>query len=223
MHRTSVLLAGLGAAVCVATPAIAAKAPRVQDRLDALERALAAQQARIERQDQVIEAQQAEIARLRGAAAVQSPVPGAEAQAAQAAQIATLQEDADRQKLVDAERPRVSFPGGRPTVTSPDGRYSIALRATVQLDAAKYFQDDEGPLANDFASSASSPAAVRRGRRGSTTLGSATPASRRSPSRSAPIRRRPTWTTARALRTPCSSSGPRPPSSRAPWAGRMGA
>jgi phosphate-selective porin OprO/OprP len=151
MTQTHALMAGLSA-ICIATPAFAAPAkPAVQDRLDALERRLEDQQARIERQDATIAAQQAELERLRAQVGGQTASPPlAQAVEGQSAQIATLQENAAQQKLADAERPRIGLTGGRPTLTSPDGRYSIALRATVQLDAAHYAQDAEGPLASDF-------------------------------------------------------------------------
>jgi phosphate-selective porin OprO/OprP len=40
--------------------------------------------------------------------------------------------------------------GGRPTLSSADGRSSISLRAVVQLDAAHFDQASEGTLATDF-------------------------------------------------------------------------
>ena len=60
-------------------------------------------------------------------------------------------------------------------------------------------------------------------RRASTTPGSRTPASRRSPSSSAHSRRPPTWTTAPRPKTCCSSNAPALPSCRARWAAPMAA
>lgn len=41
----------------------------------------------------------------------------------------------------ESEKPLVSFPRGRPTISSDDGRYSLAIGALVQFDAGAYFQD----------------------------------------------------------------------------------
>ncbi|MBW8815971.1 MAG: porin [Caulobacterales bacterium] len=49
-----------------------------------------------------------------------------------------------------ASQPTVSLANGRPTISSPDGRFTASLRGIVQLDAAKYDQHDPGPLATDF-------------------------------------------------------------------------
>lgn len=157
------LLAAVSCLALAAGPAFAAKSHGdVDARLKALEDALASQQAQMVRQEQTIEAQQAEIQRLKQevgettAAAQQAPV--AQAVQAQQSQIATLQDNAEQQKLADRERPRVTYPVGRPTLTSPDGRYTIALRALVQADAGHYSQAAQGPPATDF----------RRGSQGAT-------------------------------------------------------
>ena len=38
----------------------------------------------------------------------------------------------------EASAPKVSFPSGRPTISSPDGAFKVALRTDVQFDAAHY-------------------------------------------------------------------------------------
>jgi phosphate-selective porin OprO/OprP len=43
---------------------------------------------------------------------------------------------------VESEKPLVTFPGGRPTFTSEDGQYSLAIGAQVQFDAGAYFQGE---------------------------------------------------------------------------------
>jgi len=58
------------------------------------------------------------------------------------AQIADLkaQVSGGEQQIRDeaAAQPKVSLAGGRPTFTSPDGAFKVALRTVVQLDAADY-------------------------------------------------------------------------------------
>ncbi|HEY5410001.1 MAG TPA: porin [Caulobacteraceae bacterium] len=51
----------------------------------------------------------------------------------------------------EASAPKVTFPDGRPTISSPDGKFKVALRTLVQFDAAHY---DVSPLtaANNLSS-----------------------------------------------------------------------
>lgn len=44
---------------------------------------------------------------------------------------------------IEANTPKVSFPDGRPTIASPDGKFKVALRTVVQFDGAHY---DVSPL-----------------------------------------------------------------------------
>ncbi|HZZ88151.1 MAG TPA: porin, partial [Caulobacteraceae bacterium] len=46
--------------------------------------------------------------------------------------------------------PKLTFPGGRPTFASADGKFTASLRGQIQLDTAAYFQDSAGPLTTDF-------------------------------------------------------------------------
>ena len=50
----------------------------------------------------------------------------------------------------DIERPRVSIIGGRPTIASADGRYSLSLRGIIQADAGFYVQSPQRAAALDF-------------------------------------------------------------------------
>jgi phosphate-selective porin OprO/OprP len=49
-----------------------------------------------------------------------------------------------------SSQPTVSLANGRPTLSTPDGRFTASLRGIVQLDAARYDQHSAGPLATDF-------------------------------------------------------------------------
>jgi phosphate-selective porin OprO/OprP len=46
--------------------------------------------------------------------------------------------------------PKVTFPGGRPSFASADGKFTASLRGQIQLDTAAYFQDQAGPLTTDL-------------------------------------------------------------------------
>ncbi len=46
--------------------------------------------------------------------------------------------------------PKVSFPGGRPTFATADGKFTAALRGQLQLDTAAYLQSAAGPIATDL-------------------------------------------------------------------------
>ena len=79
-----------------------------------------------------------------------------EALAKQQEQIALQQQEIERLRqqvaassLTDQDAPRVTLTSARPTITSADGRSSIALRSVVQLDAAHYGEDSDGG-ATDF-------------------------------------------------------------------------
>jgi phosphate-selective porin OprO/OprP len=53
-------------------------------------------------------------------------------------------------KVSTQDAPRWSMPYNRPTITSSDGRSSLAVRMIVQGDYAHYVQDSAGTLATDF-------------------------------------------------------------------------
>jgi phosphate-selective porin OprO/OprP len=52
-------------------------------------------------------------------------------------------------KAVAPEAPKLALTHGRPVISSADGRSSLALRANVQMDAARYGESAEGPLGTD--------------------------------------------------------------------------
>jgi phosphate-selective porin OprO/OprP len=56
----------------------------------------------------------------------------------------------ESEELIEQDAPKVSITYNRPTITSADGRSSLAIRAVVQADSAHYSQDDPGPLETDF-------------------------------------------------------------------------
>lgn len=114
----------------------------VQQQLEALQKALDAQQAQIAAQAQQIEAQRAQIAALQ---AQQSQPPQPPQQAAPA-----TKQDSAQARLAAPEQPKTAFTNNRLSVTSADGRASLAVRAIVQMDAAHYAQDPAGPLDSDF-------------------------------------------------------------------------
>ena len=57
---------------------------------------------------------------------------------------------ADLHKRMDAQT-RVSMPNGRLTAISPDGTFSVALRATVQFDAGYFAHDHKARCRADRA------------------------------------------------------------------------
>ena len=144
-----------GAASAAFAPAFGADDAAVMKRLDAMERM-------IESQKGEIDAQRGEITALRHAlgkrgvkveqakaaeaepAAARTPQPVEIKLANQQVQIDKLASEfaASRNdaRLDKQEQPVWSLAGGRPTVTSPDGRFSLAIRAIGQFDTAFYFQ-----------------------------------------------------------------------------------
>jgi phosphate-selective porin OprO/OprP len=141
-------LAVMAMFAAVAPLQAAAPKPTVQQQLEALQKTLEAQQAQLAAQQQQIEAQKSQIAALQaqqGAAAKPDAVA-----AQQQAQIDKLAQGATQAKIAAQDQPKLSIANNRMTVTSADGRSSIALRALVQADVAHYSQDSSGPLETDF-------------------------------------------------------------------------
>ena len=134
------LMMGIASALLIASPAgFAAKAPSIQQQLEAMQKALAEQQAQLEAQRKQLAEQQAELQALRSA------VPAEEQKKQEVQQL-----QADISKLSSQEAPKWSISNGRPTITSADGRSSLSIRALVQADVGHYSQDTLGPLATDF-------------------------------------------------------------------------
>ena len=143
--RTMLCASAALAALC--GPAFADDAA-IEKRLDQMEKKIEAQQ------DQIRE-QSAEIKVLKGAlrkkgVAVAS-VETAEAAPPVEAKVEQQQVQIDQltQKFANAqdqtriekqETPSWSFPNGRPTIASRDGRFSLAIRALAQFDTAYYMQ-----------------------------------------------------------------------------------
>jgi len=122
------------------TPA-QAPAQTVEDRLAAMERLLAAQAEQIARQ-------QAELADLRGRIA-SSPAPAPIAAGAPVDNV-VLSQAVEQQQVIERDRTRVGYVNARPTIQTPDGRNTLTFRSLVQMDAAHYIQNAEGPLGSDF-------------------------------------------------------------------------
>ena len=56
----------------------------------------------------------------------------------------------DDVRKTEAKQPLVTFPGGRPTFATADGKFTASLRGQLQLDTAAYFQNSAGPTSTDF-------------------------------------------------------------------------
>lgn len=155
------------AAAVASVPVLASTA--LADDTQILER-IDAMQKQLEQQQQEMAAQKAEIERLRTELKGKSKkVKKAEIDAIpMSSEVATkadvealrVEVDADRTRarLEKQEQPVWSVVNLRPTVQSPDGRFSLSLRGQIQFDMANYFQDEPGPLATD----------LRRGSQGAT-------------------------------------------------------
>ena len=155
MKIRAFLSAGVALAA-LATPAFADDAA-IEKRLDAMQRMIEAQQHQIEGQN-------AEIKSLRGAlkkkgvhveaAAAEPAPPPVEAQVRQQqVRLGDLERkvDAQSEELHQQADSSWSFKNGRPTITSRDGRFSLAIRALGQFDAAYYMQPSSArslPAAN---------------------------------------------------------------------------
>jgi phosphate-selective porin OprO/OprP len=56
----------------------------------------------------------------------------------------------DDVRKTQASGPKVTFPNGRPTFATADGRFTASLRGQLQLDTAAYFQSAPGPVTTDL-------------------------------------------------------------------------
>lgn len=159
--RRLALVVGAVLAVAATSPALAAGQGGVEEQLAALRLMLERQQALLESQQQQLEAQRrqldaqrVELDALRGA----TPAGGAPAVARDAGtpseptqqRVEKLERALAEAKLAAQESPRVQMNATRPTITSADGRSSVALRVNVQADVAQHDQEPPGPLATDF-------------------------------------------------------------------------
>jgi phosphate-selective porin OprO/OprP len=122
----------------------AASGDSVKEQLQALTEAVAAQKAQLDAQQKQLQEQAAEIERLRAA------VANAPAATPTDETVAELKQSVEQSKIAARESAKVSITAGRPTITSADGRSTLAVRALAQFDMAHYSQDAPGPLASDF-------------------------------------------------------------------------
>ncbi|HTT99431.1 MAG TPA: porin [Rhizomicrobium sp.] len=155
------------ALVLFASPAFADEAA-IEKRLDEMQQMIQAQQKQIE-------SQKSEIGQLRKALSKRGVKMVAEAPAAPApspapapiearmtaeeqktdALVARLEAEEAQTRVAKQDQPIWSFAGGRPTITSADGRFSLALRALGQFDTAYYMQSARAallPAGNDLSS-----------------------------------------------------------------------
>jgi phosphate-selective porin OprO/OprP len=157
--KTRNLFLGTAALAVLASPAFADDAA-IEKRLDDMQRMIQAQQ-------QQIEAQKNEIGQLRKAltkrgvkvttpetvAASAPPSEPASVESRLAAQetktdelVAKLEAQETSTKLARQEQPNWSIANGRPTITSSDGRFSLALRTLAQYDMGYYMQSVRAAL-----------------------------------------------------------------------------
>lgn len=159
MHRCPILLTFLLSSTIIlpVTAKPVKHTPNLQKKLAALTQALELQQQQITEQRQLIVQQQQALAALRAELSPPTethklttlPHPDAELLAkvdAQKATVDKLAESIAQQKLAEQDRPRWSFNNGRPTFSSADGRFTLALRALVQLDVGYYDQAPQPAL-----------------------------------------------------------------------------
>ena len=125
--RPTHALMATAASVALAWPATAAAAPD-----DAA--------ARIEALEAQVKALSAQISELKAAMAAPSAAPPPAAAAAAPAAPPLVVATAPKPSDV-----KVALGGGRPSFTTNDGRFSARIRGVMQLDMAKYIQDDDLP------------------------------------------------------------------------------
>lgn len=153
MSRYTHVLVG-SAFLLAALPAHAEDAPysdgAIFKRLDSLQHTMEVQQQQIAAQRGEIAALKAELKKKSQQAVPAAPPaatePGLKADVdAQKAALADLSVKIaaldDRTKPAKTDQPVWSLAGGRPTITSADGRFSLAIRVFGQYDTAYYMQD----------------------------------------------------------------------------------
>ena len=116
-------------AALISSPVFGASDPAaIEQQLNALQQALARQQEQLAQQQQEIERLRQQLAASSSGGAVAEKIA----------------DDVQQAKLAAQDAPRVTMTSARPTISSADGRSSIALRSVVQLDAANYSEDSDG-------------------------------------------------------------------------------
>jgi phosphate-selective porin OprO and OprP len=131
MMRSTSLRVAVAFTLCLAFSPAGADEAALEAEVQALRAAIAEQRAALEAQAKLLEAQQAKLEEL----------------------TRKLHESADSHTAAakpGAPEAKIAFVNGRPTISSADGRTSLALRGIAQIDAASYGESAEGPLAADF-------------------------------------------------------------------------
>ncbi|HKT54484.1 MAG TPA: porin, partial [Caulobacteraceae bacterium] len=137
--RCGLLAGGALAALAIGAPALASPAEDARDaRIAKLEAAVAALNGAAT-ENQQFAAENSELKAEVGD--LQSQVSDLKAQA-----IAQI----DDVRGAEQALPKVSFPNGRPTLQSADGRFTASLRGVLMLDTGGYFQNGAGPTSTDF-------------------------------------------------------------------------
>jgi phosphate-selective porin OprO/OprP len=131
--------AGLGALLSAGMAAATPADDAARDaRLSRLEAAVASLQG-VAQENQQLQRQNAEL---------KSEVDQLQAQVTDLKATTVTQLDDVRQ--TESNLPKVTFPGGRPSFASADGKFTASLRGQLQLDTAAYLQDAAGPTSTDF-------------------------------------------------------------------------
>jgi phosphate-selective porin OprO and OprP len=126
--------------------------------------------ARIEAIERQINALQAELQRVKASLATTGEeLSRSRAEAAQQRQAVSAAQEESRQaretaKQAAAAAPAIKFVDGRPTIASSDGRYSLAVGASLHFDAAGYFQHPGGAGDTRAVPDLNSGVNLRRGR-----------------------------------------------------------
>jgi phosphate-selective porin OprO/OprP len=111
-----------------------------------------ARDARIAKLEAAVEALQGQVAKDEALqqenAELKGEVGRLQAQVADLKATTVIQLD-DVRKTAD-QQSKLSFPNGRPTFATADGKFTASLRGQLQLDTAAYFQAAPGPIATDL-------------------------------------------------------------------------
>ena len=134
----------------IAAPAIATPNDSVEAQVQALRQIVERQQAQLDAQKQQLATQREEIDALRGRTSEPAPAPPTAVVDADRRRIDDLERSTAQAKVAAQEAPVVRMTASRPTITSADGRSSLAVRSSVQLDMAHYDQAPARPLASDY-------------------------------------------------------------------------
>lgn len=166
----STIFLGAAATILICSSAFADEAA-VEKRLDQMQRMIEAQQNQIEVQKNEIGQLRRSLSKrgmkvapepaaAQATAAPASPSTPIEARMAAEEQktdalVAKLEAQETNAAVTKKDQPIWSFAGGRPTITSADGRFSLALRTLAQYDTAYYMQSARAaalPIGSDLSS-----------------------------------------------------------------------